>query len=197
MLSPNNGISLYLGSKKSESGKFILSRYAHEITMENQEFDLILVDFMALIFRKPPSYIYTAKLPLEAFCFWLVSAMLTPYLLCSPAVVICIDRKALNDDFPLKCETHKSREFKAPGSQDFTKLLSHLLDTDLEIVSDYYIPPYSWMSTDRNIRYQLIFRAFEEIFQNPHKYSFPNQEFKLYVDGFSNSDIYQWIILNF
>ena len=83
MLSPNNGISPYLGSKKSESGKFILSRYANETSAEKEEFDLIVVDFMALIFRKPPSNIYTAKLPLEAFCSWLVSTMLAPYLLSS------------------------------------------------------------------------------------------------------------------
>ena len=185
MLSPN-GVSPYLGSKKSDSGKFILNRYACEISIENEEFDLIVLDFMALVFCKPPSHVYASKLPLEAFCTWLVSTMLTPSLSRSSSVVVCIDRKALDEDFPLKCETHKNRESKSSGKRDFTHLLGKLLDTDLEIVTKFYIPPYSWMSRDRKIRFQLIFKAFQEIFENPMKYPFPDTDFKLYVDGFKN-----------
>ena len=197
MLSPNNGNSPYMESKKSESGKFILNRYAKDISIEMEEFDLVVVDFMALIFCKPPSYIYASKQPLESFCAWLVSTMIAPSLLQSSTLVLCIDRKALDVDFPLKVETHKKRNAKATGNKEFTHLLSKLLDTDLKIVTDFYIPPYSWMSTDRNVRFQLIFRAFEEIFDNPEKYPFHSQNFSLYVDGFANNgeDLYSKILI--
>ena len=186
MLSPNNGVSPYLGSRKSESGHFILDRYANELLVEMEEFDLIVVDFMALIFSKPPSHIYAAESPLDEFCTWLVSSMLAPSLIRSSTMVVCIDRKDLDEDYPLKCETHKSRETKANGNKTFTKLLGKLLDTDLQIVTNNYIPPYSWMSSDRNVRFQLIFKAFQEIFKNPVKYPFPDKPFCLYVDGFAN-----------
>ena len=185
MVSPDNGCTPYMGSKKSESGKFILDNYAEEINPSNQVFDLIVVDFMALIFSQPPSHVYTAKFPLEAFCSWLVTTFLAPYLEGSPKVVICIDRKDLDKEFPLKCETHKKRKLNKNGL-DFVKLLSILLNSAVEVVSDSYIPPFSWISSNRDIRFELIFKAFEEIFQHPDRYPFPNIDFEMYVDGFYN-----------
>ena len=198
MLSPNNGVSPYLGTKKSESGHFLLNRYATELEEKQQEFDLIIIDFMAFIFTKPPSHIYSAPKPLEEYCCWLVATMLSPLLEKSSTLVVCIDRKDLDNDFPLKCETHKSRKSKVKGVADFTILLSKLLGSNLQLVTDSYIPPYSWMSTDRNIRFQLIYKAFNEIFLNPSKYPFPNKDFKLYVDGFSDNgtDLHSQILTN-
>ena len=54
----------------------------------------------------------------------------------------------------------------------------------MEVVSDRYIPPFSWVSSDRDIRFELIYKAFNEIFNNPEKYPFPDDNFELYVDGF-------------
>ena len=119
MLSPNNNNTPYLGSKKSDSGKFILDKYGSEIRVENSQFDLTVVDFMPLIFSQPPSQIYTAVNPLEAFCNWLVSTFLTPYLKISSRVVICIDRKDLENKFAIKSETHRVRKNKSDGSSDF------------------------------------------------------------------------------
>ena len=78
---------------------------------------------MPLVFSQPPSHVYTAKLPLEAYCYWLVSAFLTPYLKTSERVVFCVDRRDLDKDFPLKSETHKIRKNKCNGSTDFVKQL--------------------------------------------------------------------------
>ena len=176
MLSPDNGATPYIGGNKSDSGKYILDHYAEEIRQTTQRFDLLVVDFMALIFSQPPSHVYSSKLPLEAFCSWLVSTFLAPYIECSPRVVICIDRKDLDKEYPLKCETHKIRKNKSAGP-DFVKLLSILLNTNVEIVSDSYIPPFSWISSNRAIRFELICKAFEEIFKHPDKYPIPNIDF--------------------
>ena len=54
MLSPSNNSSPYLCGKKSESGKFILDKYAVETTVDCLEIDLIVVDFMPLAFHQPP-----------------------------------------------------------------------------------------------------------------------------------------------
>ena len=116
MLSPNNNNTPYLGSKKSDSGKFILDKYGEQIIVENLKFDLIVVDFMPLIFSQPPSQIYTSVSPLEAFCNWLVSTFLTPYLQNSSRVVICIDRKDLEDKYAIKSETHRVRKNKGDGT---------------------------------------------------------------------------------
>ena len=117
--------------------------------MDNPKFDLIIVDFMPLIFSQPPAQIYTTQYPLETFCNWLVLSFLTPYLKSSPRVVLCIDRKDLEEDFLLKGETHKMRENRGDGSKNFVKLLSFLLDTNVEIVSNSYVPPFSWISNNR------------------------------------------------
>ena len=184
MLSPNNNNTPYLGSKKSDSGKFILDKYGEEIRVDNLKFDLIVVDFMPLIFSQPPSQIYTAVSPLEAFCNWLVSTFLTPYLQNSSRVVICIDRKDLEDKYAIKSETHRVRKNKGDGTSDFVKLLNVLLNQNVNIVSETYIPPFSWISRNREIRFELIFKAFDEVFKYPEKYFFTDLNFQLIVDGF-------------
>jgi hypothetical protein len=154
MLSPKNNSSPYLSGNKYESGKYILEKYAEEKTIETVKFDLLIADFMHFVFSQPPSHVYTAKLPLEAYCYWLVSAFLTPYLKSSERVVFCIDRKDLDNDFPLKSETHRIRKNKSNGSTDFVKQLCILLDKNIEIVSESYVPPFSWVSSNRDIRFQ-------------------------------------------
>ena len=53
----------------------------------------------------------------------------------------------------------------------------------IEIVSESYIPPFSFVSSNREIRFELIFKAFDEIFQHPSKYFEPYEnDFELYVD---------------
>ena len=74
--------------------------------------------------------------------------------------MFCIDRKDLDNDFPLKSETHRIRKNKSNGSTDFVKQLCILLDKNIEIVSESYVPPFSWVSSNRDIRFQLIFKAF-------------------------------------
>ena len=76
MLSPTNISSPYRCGKKSESGKFILDKYA----VDCLEIDLIVVDFMPLAFHQPPLHVFTEQLPLEAHCNWLVSELISPHL---------------------------------------------------------------------------------------------------------------------
>ena len=128
MLSSDNG-------NKSDSGKFILNNYAQPLIFESMRFDLVVVDFMALIFSQPPSHVYSSTLPLELFCSWLISAFICPYIEGSSKVVVCIDRKELDKDFPLKFETHKLRKKKilslsrwGGGTQLFCRCTSHDLE---------------------------------------------------------------------
>ena len=186
MLSPTNNNTPYIGGNKSDSGKFILDKYAGEIRMEYPNFDLTIVDFMPLIFSQPPSQVYTEKLPLEAFCNWMVSTYIKPYLETSSRVILCIDRKNLEDEYPLKSETHKLRKNRSDGQSEFVKLLSLLLNNDVKVVSESYIPPFSWILSNREIRFELIFKMFDEIFKHPSKYSFPPTNFQLIVDGFKD-----------
>ena len=80
MLSSDNGNTPYMCSNKSDSGKFILNNYAQPLIFESMRFDLVVVDFMALIFSQPPSHVYSSTLPLELFCSWLISAFICPYI---------------------------------------------------------------------------------------------------------------------
>ena len=73
----------------------------------------MIVDFMPLIFSQPPSGIYSSDSPLEAFCIWIVESFLAPYIEISKKVVVCIDRKAFDNDYPLKSETHIKRGSRA------------------------------------------------------------------------------------
>ena len=65
MLSSDNGNTPYMCSNKSDSGKFILNNYAQPLIFESMRFDLVVVDFVALIFSQPPSHVYSSTLPLE------------------------------------------------------------------------------------------------------------------------------------
>ena len=185
MLSPDDGSTPYLAGNKSASGKFILDHYASELRQENVSYDLIVVDIMALIFTQPPSSVFSAPSPLSAFCSWLVEFHIGPLLTSSRKVVLCIDRKELDANFPLKNEVHKKRN--GGDSHDFWKLLSFLLDKPVNIVSKTYIPPFSWYSSNRDVRFELIYRTFEELFNSPDKYPFPEIDFELHVDGVHNN----------
>ena len=88
---------------------------------------------------------------------------------------------------PLKSETHKLRKNRTKGSTDFVNLLSILLGKPFEIVSQSYIPPFSLISSNREIIFELIFKAFDEIFKHPDKYDLPKTDFELSVDGFYDS----------
>ena len=183
MLSPDNGQTPYMACNKSSSGKFIIEKYAKVISHEDITVDLIVIYFMAIIFSQPPSSIYSATSPLEAYCSWLVESFISPNIECARKVVLCVDRKDLDKTFPLKTETHKIRSGKGKCF-DFAKLFRFLLDKPVEMVSDTFVPSFSWISNNRDIRFELIFKAFEEIFNNPQKYRFPKVDFDLYVDGF-------------
>ena len=183
MLSPDNGNTPYMASNKSNSGKFIIDQYAAQLQQESVSVDLIVVDLMPLIFSQPPSSVYSAPSPLNAYCTWFVESFIAPYIRSASKVVLCIDRKELERIFPLKTEAHKKRNSRG-DTNDFGKILSFLLNKPLNIVSGSYIPPFSWFSSNRNVRFELIFRVFEEIFKNPDKFPFPDIDFELYVDGF-------------
>ena len=43
------------------------------------------------------------------------------------------------------------------------------------------------ISSNREIRFELIFKAFDEIFKHPDKYDLPKTDFELSVDGFYDS----------
>ena len=89
MLSLDNGDTPYLGSNKTCSGRFILGNYAEEVRSNVPPLDLIVVDFMAIVFSQPPSSVYTAGSPLMAYCTWLVETFIEPYLKSSKKVVLC------------------------------------------------------------------------------------------------------------
>ena len=126
MLSPDNGYTPYLASNKANSGKLIINEYAEEIRNDVlDDIDVIVVDFMAIVFSQPPSGVYSAAYPLHSYCSWLVEAWITPYINRSKKVVLCIDRKILDKDFPLKGETHRKRTEKG-ACTDFVSLLSLL-----------------------------------------------------------------------
>ena len=71
------------------------------------------------------------------------------------------------------------------------------MDKPIDVVLDSFIPPYTWFSKCREIRFQLIFRVFEELFAHPEKYPFPMCNFQLYVDGFydNGKDLHARILI--
>ena len=74
MVSPDNGITPYVNGNKANSGKFIIEKYAVETRKETVAFDLLVVDFMPIIFSQPPSHVYSAK------CYLKKVINETPYL---------------------------------------------------------------------------------------------------------------------
>ena len=85
-----------------------MEKYSQSIQTGLLGFDLVIVDFMALIFSKPPPHIYSSAHPLEEYCSWLVNSFIIPYLE-SSRVIMCIDCKDLDELFPIKSETHKKK----------------------------------------------------------------------------------------
>ena len=72
---------------------------------------------------------------------------------------------------PIKSETHKKRGSDKCTSVTFAKRLGHMLNKDgVKLVSQTYIPPYSWYSKDRDVRFDVIFEVFNEILSSPAEY---------------------------
>ena len=51
-----------------------------------------------------------------------------------------------------------------------------------QLVSETFFPPHSWITEDREIRFQLIYAAFEELLTNPETYFSELKNFELIVD---------------
>ena len=192
MLSADNGVSLLIDAGKSDSGKFLLAEYPAQVKVSDIEFDIIAVDFMPLVFSTPPTSIYKSDKPLEEYCLWLVSTFFSKHLEQSPRLILAIDRVKIQNEFPIKADAHKKR-LQASDESAFLDLACFLLDvdnSDLNLVSESHVPPHSWVTKNRNLRFELIYKSFCEILANPSKYNWGSRSFfEVYIDGVMGNEI--------
>ena len=187
MVSSNLGKSPRLHGNKSDVPKFLISRYPNCVaSMASYDFDVVLVDYMPIAFSEPPSSIYNSKTPLTALSHHIASKFISPNFEIAECLVICVDRRLLQKDFPVKSATQEKRLEKATKCTgvSFLKRLGFILgEENLQVVSDKFVPPFSWILKDRDIRFQLIYSVLGEIISHPQKYFSHIKNFKLIIDG--------------
>ena len=188
MVSPSKGASPYLDGAKSDAAKFLRLKYPCEIEASTFQYSHIFVDLMPSFFSNPPGSIYASQTPFKDFCHWYALTHIAPNFSLANCVVLCVDRKSLQKNFPIKSQTHGKRKGKFGSGLSLIKQLAFLLGTDIKLITSTYIPPHKQITDDRELRFQLIFKVMEELMTSPLEY-FPQGDFQLIIDGvLSNGD---------